>query len=158
MLRNTDCNKGNTRPHCAEGLMHPCYIKQWRGIGQSSRMSNPFQIYPSATKSIIRDLCRSHSPRTHCLVVLHFRTSFPHAEMHWCTEPDHSLYQCCISLNRHCLTSKSLSKVWLFFLNSQPHGLKREQQNLSPRVKLSSSADLVKGLQKYTNKKKRWKY
>lgn len=33
-------------------------------------MPNPFQIYPSASKSINRHLGVSHLPRTHCLVVL----------------------------------------------------------------------------------------
>lgn len=33
-------------------------------------MLNPFQIYPSASKSIIRHLGVSHLPKTHCSVVL----------------------------------------------------------------------------------------
>lgn len=37
---------------------------------RSSRKLNPFQIYPSALKSIIRHLGVSHLPRAHCLVAL----------------------------------------------------------------------------------------
>ena len=50
--------------------MHSCCLKTMKGICRNSRMLNPFQIYPSALKSIIRHLGVSHLPRTHCLVVL----------------------------------------------------------------------------------------
>lgn len=51
-----------TKDHVDGGTRH-------KELHQSITKHNPFQIYPSASKSIIRELGLSFLPKTHCLVV-----------------------------------------------------------------------------------------